>query len=149
MYASFLASCRRARYTAVAAAAITLQTVHCDDDIIIKEERSRNPKKTAAIAATKKYSAIIVGGGTAGTTAAYVLSKWIDDNKINASVLLIDRGVDFSSEEGPDTAISSWYDNWCHYGESHESMYERDGQPYPVTPSDHRGLGGCSTHDTR
>jgi choline dehydrogenase-like flavoprotein len=96
-----------------------------------------------------KFSTIIVGGGTAGCTTAYILAKWMDDNNIPGNVLLIDRGVEFASNEGPNTKMGSWYDNWCEYGESHESINGIDGKAYPVTPSDHRGLGGCSTHDTR
>ena len=34
------------------------------------------------------------------------------------------------------------------FGEAHAAVRE-DESPYPVTGTDHRGLGGCSTHDTR
>lgn len=97
----------------------------------------------------ERFSTIIVGGGTAGCTTAYILAKWMDDNDIPGNVLLIDRGVEFASKQGPNTKMESWYDNWCEFGESHESIHGSDGSEYPVVPSDHRGLGGCSTHDTR
>lgn len=29
-------------------------------------------------------------------------------------------------------------ENWCEYGEAHDSM-NKDGSAYPVVPSDHRG----------
>ena len=95
------------------------------------------------------YSYIIVGSGTAGVTTAYFLSKWLEDNKIPGNVLLIERGVDFfSNEKGPSPRIKKWYDNWSSFSEVHDS-YHANGNAYPVTPSDHRGVGGCSTHDTR
>ena len=59
------------------------------------------------------------------------------------------RGSEFASCKGPNNKIESWYDNWCEFGESHESVRLSDHTDYPVSPSDHRGLGGCGTHDTR
>lgn len=95
-----------------------------------------------------EFSTIIVGGGTAGCTTAYLLSKWMEDNAVPGHVLLIDRGVTFSPEVGPSPRMEQWYGNWCEFGECHEAR-NQDGSAYPVVPSDHRGLGGCSTHDTR
>ena len=65
----------------------------------------------------------------------------MEDNKIPGKVLLIDRGVHFSSEKGPNNKMDKWYDNWCEFGESHESIRISDNSEYPVSPSDHRGLG--------
>ena len=95
-----------------------------------------------------KFNTIIIGGGTAGCTTAYILSKWMEDNNIAGKVLLIDRGVHFESDKGPNTKMNSWYENWCEFGESHESIRSFDNSEYPVSPSDHKGLGGCGTHDT-
>lgn len=112
---------------------------------IIYQHRSRCEQEPSE----KRYSYIIVGSGTAGLTTAYFLSKWLIDAKLPGNVLLIERGVDFfSSEKGPSPKIKRWYDNWSSFSEVHDSSHE-NGEPYPVTPSDHKGLGGCSTHDTR
>ena len=96
-----------------------------------------------------RFSCIIVGGGTAGCTTAYLVSKWMKDFNVPGHVLLIDRGVGFNPKEGPSSKMDVWYENWCAYGEAHEAVDAADGRAYPVVPTDHRGLGGCSTHDTR
>ena len=43
-----------------------------------------------------------------GCTAAYFISKWMLDNQIPGKVLLIDRGVDFTPNSGPDPKIDAW-----------------------------------------
>lgn len=96
-----------------------------------------------------KFSAIIVGGGTAGCTTAYFLAKWMEDHRVPGTVLLIDRGVDFACPvKGPSNKIDAWFLNWGIYGEAHSTI-RQDGSDYPVVATDHRGLGGCGTHDTR
>lgn len=96
-----------------------------------------------------RYSCIIVGAGTAGCTAAYLVAKWLLQHNVDGKVLLIDRGVDyFSNKNGPDPRIDAWWYNWGSFGESHPSIRE-NGSAFPVTASDHKGVGGCSTHDTR
>lgn len=96
------------------------------------------------------FDHVILGGGTAGCVIAYLLAKWVDDQKINANVLLVDGGPGFE-KANPD--LLAWYDMWGEFGKVHESQYAGDGtnrtSVYPITPSDHRGLGGCGAHDTR
>lgn len=95
------------------------------------------------------YSCIIVGAGTAGCTTAYLVAKWLLQHNVEGKVLLIDRGVDyFSHKKGPDPRIDAWWYNWGSFGESHQSIRE-NGSAFPVTATDHKGVGGCSTHDTR
>ena len=102
----------------------------------------------------KKYAAIIVGGGTGGCTLAYFLAKWMQEKNVPGEVLLLERGAEyFDPEKSPTPRIAKWHDIWGSYGQAHETVYA-DGDPtgnghYPVMPTDHRGLGGCSTHDTR
>mmetsp|Transcript_54169 Transcript_54169/g.106998 ORF Transcript_54169/g.106998 Transcript_54169/m.106998 type:complete len:689 (-) Transcript_54169:133-2199(-) len=97
----------------------------------------------------EKFSTIVVGGGTAGCTVAYLTAKWMQDNHIPGSVLLVDKGVHFfDAKEGPDPLMISWFENWGVYGDAHPALRD-DGTAYPVTASDHRGIGGCGTHDTR
>jgi hypothetical protein len=79
-----------------------------------------------------EFSTIVVGGGTAGCTVAYFTAKWMLDNNIPGTVLLLDRGVDFFSKKGPDPKMSAWFENWGIYGEAHPSLRE-DGTAYPVT----------------
>ena len=75
----------------------------------------------------------------------------MQDLNIPGEVLLIDRGVEFfSAEKGPSPKIENWFKNWGIYGEAFETKYgDGDSSDYPVTPTGHRGIGGCSTHDTR
>jgi choline dehydrogenase-like flavoprotein len=94
-----------------------------------------------------EFSSIVVGGGTAGCLTAYLQAKWMQDRGIKGTVLLIERGDDYSSK-GPNPRMEAWYDNWGIFGEAHQAV-RQDQSPYPVTGFDHRGLGGCSTHDTR
>ena len=102
----------------------------------------------------KKFATIVVGGGTGGCTAAYFLAKWLHDQNIPGDVLLIERGVDYwDPHRAGSPKIAQWYEQWGSYGSAHETKFA-DGDPdgdghYPVMPTDHRGLGGCSTHDTR
>lgn len=102
----------------------------------------------------KKFATIIVGGGTGGCTAAYFLAKWMHDQNIPGDVLLVERGVDYWDPKAAGSPkIAQWYEQWGSYGSAHETKFA-DGDPngdghYPVMPTDHRGLGGCSTHDTR
>ena len=83
----------------------------------------------------QEFSSIIVGGGTAGCIVAYFTAKWMQDNNIPGTVLLVDRGPDFTPEEGPNVDISSWFYNWGSFGESHPSFRE-DGSQNPVTVSE-------------
>jgi len=106
-------------------------------------------RKTLTVDGVSEFTTIVVGGGTAGCTTAYLLAKWMEDYNVPGHVLLIDRGVSFSPAEGPSSKMEAWYDNWSQFGCAHESFHSKDGTPYPVVPTDHRGLGGCSTHDTR
>ena len=118
-------------------------------DIKIQSHTPQAPRpKTLTIDGIGEFSTIIVGGGTAGCTCAYLLAKWMEENEVAGNVLLIDRGVSYSPQAGPSPRMELWYDNWCEFGECHEAV-NKDGSAYPVVPSDHRGLGGCSTHDTR
>ena len=121
-----------------------------------KDEQNRVPTVAAPGASRRlvvdgvdEFSCIFVGGGTAGCTGAYLLAKWMEDFNIPGQVLLIDRGVSFDPRVGPSPKLDAWYENWSEFGECHESFSAKDGRAYPVVPTDHRGLGGCSTHDTR
>ena len=102
----------------------------------------------------KKFASIVVGGGTGGCTAAFFLAKWMHDQNIPGDVLLLERGVDYwDPKRAGSPKIAQWYEQWGSYGSAHETKFA-DGDPdgdghYPVMPTDHRGLGGCSTHDTR
>jgi len=96
----------------------------------------------------QQFSAIIAGAGTAGCTTAYFLSKWMEELNVPGNVLLLDRGVPYTHEEGPDPRIRSWWHNWGSFGTAHDS-FEKDGRAHPVPGSDHVGVGGCGTHDTR
>lgn len=96
----------------------------------------------------QKFRSIIVGGGTAGCLSAYFHAKWMTDQGIPGNVLLIERGDDYSPARGPNPKMEGWYENWGAFGEAHAAVRE-NGSEYPVTGTDHRGLGGCSTHDTR
>jgi hypothetical protein len=57
-------------------------------------------------------------------------------------------GHDYSTTVGPDPRLKSWFDIWGGFGEAHMTIH-KTGEHYPVAATDHRGLGGCSTHDTR
>lgn len=102
------------------------------------------------------FDHVILGGGTAGCVIAYLLGKWIDDQKMNSKVLLVDGGPGYDVAS---PRMQDWYRNWGEFGKVHESDYsghensknqESNKEPmYPITPSDHRGLGGCGAHDTR
>jgi hypothetical protein len=50
----------------------------------------------------EEFSAVIVGAGTSGCTTAYLLAKWLNDQRIPGTVLLIDRGMAHSPRTGPD-----------------------------------------------
>lgn len=81
----------------------------------------------------EKFSTIVVGGGTAGCTAAYFTAKWMQDNNIPGSVLLVDKGVHFfDAIRGPDPRMVSWFENWGVYGDAHPALRD-DGSAYPVT----------------
>ena len=41
---------------------------------------------------TDTFSTVIIGGGTAGCTVAYLLAKWMEDENLPGTVLLVDRG---------------------------------------------------------
>ena len=94
------------------------------------------------------FSHIIVGGGTAGCLTAYLQAKWMQDRRMMGNVLLVERGEGYTPDRGPNPKMEGWYDNWGIFGEAHAAVRE-DGSYYPVTGTDHRGLGGCGTHDTR
>ncbi|CAM9285746.1 unnamed protein product, partial [Ectocarpus fasciculatus] len=94
------------------------------------------------------FSHVVVGGGTAGCLTAYLQAKWMQDQGIKGRVILVERGEGYSPDWGPNPKMEGWYDNWGSFGEAHASVRE-DGSYYPVTGTDHRGLGGCGTHDTR
>ena len=104
---------------------------------------------SSSIGVGDEFASIIVGGGTAGCTTAYLLAKWMQDFDVPGEVLLVDRGVGFRPDTGPSPKMGVWYENWSEFGECHEAHRAEDGSAYPVVPTDHRGLGGCSTHDTR
>ena len=57
-------------------------------------------------------------------------------------------GGDYSPEEGPDPKLSGWYDVWSAFGEAHDTE-SKDGSHYTAAATDHRGIGGCGSHDTR
>lgn len=83
----------------------------------------------------EKFSTIVVGGGTAGCTVAYLTAKWMQDNHIPGSVLLVDKGVHFfDAKEGPDPLMISWFEHWGVYGDAHPALRD-DGTAYPVTVS--------------
>lgn len=108
------------------------------------------PCRHVEVDGVRKFNHVVLGGGTAGCVIAYLLGKWIDDQKMDATVLLVDGGPGF---EKTNPKLSAWYDMWGEFGKVHESVYEgddaNDTSVYPITPSDHRGLGGCGAHDTR
>ena len=91
---------------------------------------------------------IAPGGGTGGCTAAYFLAKWMEDNNIPGTVLVVDRGSLHSPEDGPDPNMKSWFKMWGNYTIAHDTT-NRDGSHYPVPATEHRGFGGAGTHDTR
>eukprot|EP00808_Paulinella_micropora_P010029 g28641.t1 len=98
--------------------------------------------------AVEKFAAIFVGGGAGGCTAAYLFAKWMEEANIPGTVLLVDRGGDYLSTEGPNPGLPAWYDNWASFSEAFEVKLQ-DGSAYPVTPTSHVGIGGASSHDTR
>jgi choline dehydrogenase len=95
-----------------------------------------------------EFSAVIIGAGTSGCTTAYLLAKWMEDAHIPGTVLLVDRGVEHSPQKGPDPLMNSWFDTWGSFGEAHPTV-NKDGSPYALSVTDHKGIGGCGTHDTR
>lgn len=119
--------------------------VHSDCDNLGEDFSNKSPKELCL----DQYSCIIVGAGTAGCTTAYLVAKWLHKHNVDGKVLLIDRGIDyFNKKNGPDPRIDAWWYNWGSFGESHQSIRE-NGSAFPVTATDHKGVGGCSTHDTR
>jgi hypothetical protein len=44
--------------------------------------------------------------------------------------------------------MESWFHVLGTFGEAHSTV-NRDGSPYSVSVTDHNGVGGCGTHDTR
>jgi len=139
----FLRALTRCALTAAPAVAACGGLVARNDDV-----KAREGKKKCVVDGAQEFTTIIVGGGTAGCTCAYLLAKWMEDHNVPGNVLLLDRGVSFSPQAAPSPRLERWYENWCEFGEAHEAI-NIDGSAYPVVPSDHRGLGGCSTHDTR
>jgi len=71
------------------------------------------PINKLSIDGINKFSSIIVGGGTSGCTTAYILAKWMDDNKVPGHVLLIDRGVSFNTKAGPSPRLALWCKLCC------------------------------------
>lgn len=127
----------------------TLVAVTLIHTTVSESEKASSKHKREICLDEEKFSNIIVGGGTAGCTVAYLTAKWMQFNNIPGTVLLIDRGVDFfDAKNGPNPYIKNWFENWGSFGEAHPSERE-DGSMYPVTGSDHKGVGGCGTHDTR
>eukprot|EP00602_Paraphysomonas_sp_CaronLab_P002157 CAMPEP_0185028500 /NCGR_PEP_ID=MMETSP1103-20130426/14234_1 /TAXON_ID=36769 /ORGANISM="Paraphysomonas bandaiensis, Strain Caron Lab Isolate" /LENGTH=646 /DNA_ID=CAMNT_0027562927 /DNA_START=62 /DNA_END=1999 /DNA_ORIENTATION=- len=120
---------------------LTLGVSYCNGN---KKEEMKN----VVVNGIDEFSSVIVGGGTGGCTTAYLLAKWMEEHKIPGTVLVVDRGVAFSPEEGPDPKMWGWFDNWGSFGEAHMTLHS-DGSHYPVTATDHKGFGGCGSHDTR
>ena len=123
--------------------AASLAVLHLAANTTSPDERCRSraqSSKPRRMVNVRNVDTVVVGAGTAGLVTAYFLAKWMLDHNLPGKVLLLDRGVSFSPEDGPSNKISRWYDNWCEFGEIHESI--QDGGPYPVAPSDHKGLGG-------
>lgn len=112
-----------------------------------------------------RFSSIIVGGGTAGCFVAYFLAKWMQELGVPGKVVLIERGDDYipafepkAMLAGPDPSLLGWDRNWGNFGEAHETLERRQSSTDPKgtlvpyegpTASDHKGLGGCGSHDTR
>jgi hypothetical protein len=71
------------------------------------------PINKLSVDGINKFSSIIVGGGTSGCTTAYILAKWMDDNKVPGHVLLIDRGVSFNTKAGPSPRLALWCKLCC------------------------------------
>ena len=136
--------CSSSLYAVYSLLILSNSHVYCSDD----DSNDSKSARTYNEICDTDFNTIIIGGGTAGCTTAYILAKWMDDSNIPGNVLLIEKGVEFACDQGPNTKMHNWYDNWCKYAETHESV-NKDGSGYPVVPSDHKGLGGCSTHDTR
>lgn len=78
------------------------------DESIPINKLSSVPINKLSVDGINKFSSIIVGGGTSGCTTAYILAKWMDDNKIPGHVLLIDRGVSFNTKAGPSPRLALW-----------------------------------------
>lgn len=96
----------------------------------------------------KSFTTVIIGGGTAGCTVAYLLAKWMEEKDVPGTVLLVERGHNQSVIQGSDLRLKSWLNMWGSFGEAHMTIH-KNGDHYPVPATDHRGLGGCSAHDTR
>ena len=92
---------------------------------------------------------IVAGGGTGGCVFAWLAARWLSASGLLGSVLLLERGPDHSPDEGPSPAMHSWFSNWGSFGVSHEALWGDGSGAHPAPASDHVGLGGCGTHDTR
>ena len=84
-----------------------------DQSVVSINKLSSVPINKLSIDGINKFSSIIVGGGTSGCTTAYILAKWMDDNKVPGHVLLIDRGVSFNTKAGPSPRLALWCKLCC------------------------------------
>ena len=97
---------------------------------------------------TNAFDHVVVGGGSAGCVGAYLFGRWLEREQLPGKVLLIDGGPGYETSH---PKLSQWYDNWGQFGRAHESYWQNHAkqEPYPVVASEHRGVGGAGSHDTR
>lgn len=101
-----------------------------------------------ALKSDEKFKTIVVGGGSSGCIIAYLTARWMEEKNIPGKVLLVDRGPDFTAEKGPSPHMISWYDNWANFGVAHDTAWQ-NGDSHHIPATEHRGIGGCGSHDTR
>ena len=82
----------------VATAALVCTNTACGQQEEPKSQKSLSssdpipPLPVLEVDGQTAFSTVIIGGGTAGCTVAYLLAKWMEEQNLSGTVLLVERG---------------------------------------------------------